>query len=110
MFSSCVLDLQQFIFTSVDIDIRSRFIADFVCSVYYDSFAKTVAGLRPEAAVFSLGDFIREFNDKILHGFVAAAELHTWMVRDAEKKCPDTHSRCHVYISYLIPNATPDLE
>ena len=35
-----MLDLYQFVFTSIDIEIRNRFMADFVCSVYYDSFAK----------------------------------------------------------------------
>ena len=37
---SCVFDLYQFIFTSIDIQVRHRFLADFVCGVYYDSFAK----------------------------------------------------------------------
>ena len=52
MFSSCVLDLQQFIFTSIDIDIRSRFIADFVCSVYYDNFVKTVITINQKLSIF----------------------------------------------------------
>ena len=41
-FSSCVFDLYQFIFTSIDIEVRNRFMADFVCGVYYDSFAKEI--------------------------------------------------------------------
>ena len=41
-FSFCVFDLYQFIFTSIDIEVRNRFMADFVCGVYYDSFAKEI--------------------------------------------------------------------
>merc|ERR1712130_929435 len=67
-YGSCVMDLYQFIFTSIDIDIRSRFIADFVCSVYYDSFAKTIANINSNIQMFSMGDFIKEFNDKIFLG------------------------------------------
>ena len=87
------MDLYQFLFTSVDIDIRSRFMADFVCSVYHDSFVKTLMSINNRIEVFSKSDFIREFNDKIFCGFVFAAELHTWMVREAEWSCPDRHSR-----------------
>ena len=87
------MDLYQFIFTSIDIDIRSRFIADFVCSVYYDSFAKTIANINSNIQMFSMGDFIKEFNDKIFLGFVFAAEVHTWMVKEAWRKCPEKHSR-----------------
>ena len=63
-FGSCVLDLLQFVFTSIDSDIRliilislmglenrfelfrSNFLADFVCSVYYDSFIKAVGNIN----------------------------------------------------------------
>ena len=96
-FSSCVMDLYQFLFTSIDLEIRSRFMADFVCSVYYDSFVKTLMSINSSLEVFSKSDFIREFNDKIFCGFLFAAELHTWMVREAEWRCPDRHSRSVKY-------------
>ena len=67
--------------------------ADFVCSVYYDSFIKTVASINNSLDMFTMGDFIREFNDKIFFGFVFAAERHTWMVKEAQRKCPDRFSR-----------------
>jgi len=104
-YGSCVLDLYQFIFTGVDIDIRQRFMADFVCSVYYDSFIKTVASINNSLDMFTMGDFIREFNDKIFFGFVFAAERHTWMVKEAQRKCPDRFSRLQAeekYEKYML--------
>lgn len=80
---SCVLDLYQFIFTSIDLDVRKRSLADFVFSVYYDSFAKTVGNINNNINMFSLNDFIKEFKDKIFYGFAFAAEIHTWMVNEA---------------------------
>ena len=106
-FSSCVMDLYQFLFTSIDIEIRNRFMADFVCSVYYDSFVKTLMSINNTLAVFSKSDFIREFNDKIFCGFVFAAELHTWLVREAEWSCPDRHSRSELSGQKKLINANP---
>ena len=60
-----MFDLYQFLFTGIDIEVRTRFMADFVCSVYYDNFAKTVATINTNVSMFSLAEFIREFNDKI---------------------------------------------
>ena len=88
-----MLDLYQFVFTSIDIDIRNRFMADFVCSVYYDRFAKTVSSINSNVKMFSLGDFIREFSDKIMYGFIFAAEIHTFMALEASRDCRDKQSR-----------------
>ena len=88
-----MLDLYQFVFTSIDIDIRNRFMADFVCSVYYDSFAKTVANINSNISMFSMGDFIKEFSEKIMFGFVFAAEIHTYMALEANRNCQDRQMR-----------------
>ena len=56
-FGSCVLDLLQFLFTSVDTDVRQNFLADFVCSVYYDNFVKTVISINQKLSIFRL-DFL----------------------------------------------------
>lgn len=101
------MDLYQFLFTSIDIEIRNRFMADFVCSVYYDSFVKTLMSINNSLAVFSKSDFIREFSDKIFCGFVFAAELHTWLVREAEWSCPDRHSRSELSGQKKLINANP---
>ena len=88
-----MFDLYQFLFTGIDIEVRTRFMADFVCSVYYDNFAKTVATINTNVSMFTLAEFIREFNDKILYGFVFAAERHTCMIREADRKFSDKQSR-----------------
>ena len=44
--------------------------ADFICSVYYDNFAKNVQLLSPGVQMFSKKDFIREVSAKILFGFL----------------------------------------
>ena len=75
-YGSCVLDLLQFIFTSVDLEVRHNFMADFVCSVYYDSFAKTVSSISSNSAMFSKKDFIREFDKKIIYGFLFSLEIY----------------------------------
>ena len=49
---SCVLDLLQFLFTSIDPEVRRDFLADFVCSVYYDNFVKTVIALNDKLSIF----------------------------------------------------------
>ena len=56
-FGSCVLDLLQFLFTSVDTDVRQNFLADFVCSVYYDNFVKTVISINQKLSIFR-SDFL----------------------------------------------------
>ena len=82
--------------------------ADFVCSVYYDSFIKTVASINNSLDMFTMGDFIREFNDKIFFGFVFAAERHTWMVKEAQRKCPDRFSRLTILYCVTIQNKRVD--
>ena len=73
-FGSCVFDLIQFIFTSIEAEVRQSFLADFVCSVYYDNFAKTVSKMRNDRnpKIFSKKDWIREFDSKIMFGFLFA--------------------------------------
>ena len=68
------MDLLQFLFTSVDQDVRQSFIADFICSVYYDNFAKTVASLSPVLPMFTKKEFIREVADKMVWGFLVTAK------------------------------------
>ena len=68
-YGSCVFDLLQFIFTSVDSNVRRNFMPDFVCSVYYDSFAKTVQNINSNIVMFSKRSFIREFDKSIMYGF-----------------------------------------
>ena len=70
---SCVIDLLQFLFTCVDQDVRQSFIADFICSVYYDNFAKTVASLSPGLAMFTKKEFIREVALRMVWGFIVTA-------------------------------------
>ena len=49
--------------------MRQSFIADFICSVYYDNFAKTVAAINPSIGIFSKKEFIKEVANKITYGF-----------------------------------------
>ena len=51
-FGSCVVDLLQFLLTSVDNEVRQNFLADFVCSVYYDNFVKTVISINQKLSIF----------------------------------------------------------
>ena len=74
-YGSCVLDLLQLIFTSISIDVRQNFLADLVCSVYYDSFAKTVGGINGNIPIFSKKQFIKEFDSKIMYGFVFSLDI-----------------------------------
>ena len=69
-FSSCVVDLLQFIFTSMEPMVRQSFMADFVCSVYYDNFVKTVSSIDSSIPVFSKKSFIKEFDQNIIYGFL----------------------------------------
>ena len=76
-YGSCVLDLLQFIFTSVGFAVRHNFMADLVCSVYYDNFAKTVSSINSNIAMFSKKDFIKEFDKKIIYGFLFSLNIDT---------------------------------
>ena len=87
-----MIDLLQFLFTCVDQDVRQSFIADFICSVYYDNFAKTVANLSPGLAMFTKKEFIREVAVKMVWGFLVTAESleTTWRTEGAGKSVKNT--------------------
>ena len=85
-YGSCVLDLLQFIFTSIDLDVRDNFMADLVCSVYYDSFAKTVTSINNNIAMFSKKDFIKEFDLNIMYGFLFSLDIHSNLYQEALDK------------------------
>ena len=82
---SCVIDLLQFLFTCVDQDVRQSFIADFICSVYYDNFAKTVTVLSPGLSMFTKKEFIKEVAANMVWGFLVTAESLevTWRTEGA---------------------------
>ena len=46
--------------------VRANFMADLVCSVYYDSFAKAVASINKELAIFSKKELIQVSRGAIL--------------------------------------------
>ena len=48
--------------------------ADFICSVYYDNFAKTVVNLGCESIMFSKKEFIREISSKMTFGFLVTVQ------------------------------------
>ena len=50
---------------------------DFVCSVYYDSFVKTVSRINKNIPVFSKKSFIKEFDRNIMYGFLFSLKLHS---------------------------------
>ena len=81
-YGSCVLDLLQFIFTSIDLADRYNFMADFVCSVYYDSFDKTVSDISSSIVMFNKKDFIREFDKNIIYGFLFSLDIHTFFYQE----------------------------
>ena len=104
-YGSCVLDLLQFIFTSIDLEVRHNFMADFVCSVYYDSFAKTVSSINSNATIFSKENFIKEFDSKIMYGFLFSAEIHTFLHQEAKDNSIDEVSAAQIdekYEKYIL--------
>jgi len=84
-YGSCVLDLVQFLFECVDCEVRQSFIADFICSVYYDNFAKTVAAINPSIGMFSKKEFIKEVANKITYGFFVTVVKLEHMRHDDER-------------------------
>ena len=76
-YGSCVLDLLQLILTSIDPHVRRCFMPDFVCSVYYDSFVKTVGSIDNNIPVFSKTSFIAEFDQNIMYGFLFSTKFHS---------------------------------
>ena len=85
-YGSAVIDLLQFIFTSVDIDVRHNFMADLVCSVYHDNFVKAVASINKNIPVFDMKSFIREFDRNIMYGFLFSFNIHCKIYEDAVEK------------------------
>ena len=104
-YGSCVLDLLQFIFTSIDLEVRHNFMADFVCSVYYDSFAKTASSINSKMTIFSKENFIKEFDNKIMYGFLFSAEIHTFLHEEAKDNSVDEVSAAQIdekYEKYIL--------
>ena len=69
-YGSCVVDLLQFLFTSVASDVRRDFLNNLAFGVYYDNFAMTVKSVSPNFDLFSKNQFMKEFNDKLMFVFV----------------------------------------
>ena len=74
-YGSCVLDLLQLIFASFNTHVRQNFLADLVCSVFCDNFAKTVGSINGNIPMFSKKQFIKEFDSKIMYGFVFSLDI-----------------------------------
>ena len=47
--------------------------ADFICSVYYDNFAKTVFSINSSINMFTKKEFIKEVAGKMPYGFLITA-------------------------------------
>ena len=47
--------------------------ADFICSVYYDNFAKTVLLINSSINMFTKKEFIKEVAGKMPYGFLITA-------------------------------------
>ena len=58
-----------------------------------DTLSQTVVSINSNISMFSMADFIKEFSDKILYGFVFAAEIHTFMALEANRGCLDKQCR-----------------
>ena len=82
-YGSCVLDLLQFIFCSIDSTLRSRSVVKIMSSVYYDSFIKTVSSVNSSIPVFSYNDFLKEIENCIFYGFHFAVDIHTFLYKEA---------------------------
>ena len=85
-YGSCVIDLLQFIFTSVDPEVRHNFMADLVYSVYYSNFVKTVASINRNVGIFTMKSFISEFDKNIMIGFLFCLNLHYKIYEDTVDK------------------------
>ena len=69
-FGNCVINLLQLLFTCVDPEVRRQFMAELVCSVYYDNFVTTVKIISPNIQMFSMKCFLSEFKDNLKFGFL----------------------------------------
>lgn len=61
-----------------------------------------MASINNNIRMFSMGDFIKEFSDKIMYGFVFAAEIHTFMALEANRDCQDMKCRLESFLLKLI--------
>ena len=68
-------------------------ISSIIGFCFLDNVLQTVVSINSNISMFSMVDFIKEFSDKILYGFVFAAEIHTYMALEANRGCLDTQSR-----------------
>lgn len=98
-FGSCVLDILQFVFTSIEKDIRTNFLADFVCSVYYDSFVKAVGCINNDLPVFSRRSLIKEFEKKIMYGFLLNLSIQSQMYEEGLQKVQE-RGHAPSYVGY----------
>ena len=55
-----------------------------------------MVSINSNISMFSMADFIKEFSDKILYGFVFAAEIHTFMALEANRGCLDKQCRWRI--------------
>ena len=74
--------------------------ADFVCSVYYDNFVKTVQSISSKIVIFSQNDFINEFNKNIMYGFFFSAEIHTFLYLEARDSSEDEEVAAEADVKY----------
>jgi len=107
---SCVLDLLQFVFTSIDPEVRRNFLADFICSVYYDNFVKTVINVNQKLSIFRLKHFVREFEQNILYGFLFSLDLklklHENIENDNEECKDELENENRKLEEYIVALAT----
>jgi len=76
------IDLLQFVFTSLESEVRQEFLTSLICSVYYDTLASTVATIAPGLKIFSKHQFLQETDRLLLHGFLAGLRLQTELYED----------------------------
>ena len=101
-YGSCVFDLLQLIFTAIDHNVRENFMADLVCSVYYHSFAKSVASINNNISMFSKKDFIKEFDLNIMYGFLLSFKICSELHQDALDKEKVTSTNYVKHKDYVL--------
>ena len=74
--------------------------ADFICSVYYDSFAKTVSSINGKIAMFSKKEFIKEFDNKITYGFLFALEIHSIVLQKTNETAEDEKTAAQANVKF----------
>ena len=104
-FGSCVLDLLQIIFTVLDVSVRESFLADLVCSVYYDSFANSVGKINSDINIFTKKEFIEEFDQNIMYGFLLSLHISSITHKEAldkEKVTSATFGKHKTFVLDLV--------